>query len=110
MKENENEKEENPVRAGDYLKTVEYDSMDADDVVRVIQEALNHNEFNSEQKLFVLGYILNKNKEEYIMTLKKRLNNQKVKMRSQRSKFRKEQEALATPKPPVKKFIYRKKV
>lgn len=50
------------------LRTFHYN--DFENLIKKLKEYLNDDELAPEQKLFCAGYILNKNKEYYIMELK----------------------------------------
>ena len=96
------------LKTTDYLKNLEYDPMDAESVVEVLKEILTTDELEvPEQRLFVIGFVVNKNKEDYIISLKKRLNNAKTSYRQLKSK------GVAVPKKPAqspkKKYIVRRK-
>ena len=54
-----------------YLKSLEYDELDSQEIIEVLKSTLNLEEFVPEQILFCVGKILDKNKEAYIKLLKK---------------------------------------
>ena len=54
-----------------YLKSLEYDELDSQEIIEVLKATLNLEEFVPEQILFCVGKILDKNKEAYIKLLKK---------------------------------------
>ena len=102
----------------EYLSEVEFDSRDVDDVLRVLKEVLETDKLEStEQRLYCFGWILSKNKEEYI----RELSNDVKKYRKQRNLFQMELRVLnekfikyqkygtLTPKN-KKKLIVKKKV
>ena len=58
----------------DFLEKLDYNAIDPEDVIRAITEALNSNLKTSEEKLFVIGKILDANKEHYINELKRKIS------------------------------------
>ena len=64
----------------EFLESVSYNYKDPSDVIRVITEALNSDFDVPEQKLFVIGTILDENKENYIRDLKREICSLKGKL------------------------------
>ena len=88
----------------EFLETLNYDHKKPVDVIRVITETLNSELAAPEQKLFVIGTILDKNKENYIRDLKHEIYRLKGKI----EKMNKESVQTAVPKKKV--IVVKKKV
>ena len=91
-----------------YLKSLEYDEMDSQEVIEVLKKTLVLEEFVPEQILFCVGKILDKNKESYIKLLKKErgeLKSENVelknKVHSLELKLEKTKETVTIKKPEV---------
>ena len=66
----------------EYLKkieTVQFDDLDM--VLQTIRDYLDDESLSKEQKLYALGYLINKNKEQYIITLKQKIEHQKIEIK-----------------------------
>ncbi len=88
----------------EYLKkidTVPLDDLDA--IIQTLKDYLDDESLLKEQRLFAVGCLLNKNKEQYIHTLKQKITNQKNAIK----KIEKELEQLKQPKKKV--YIVKKK-
>lgn len=63
----------------EYLKkALAVNADDPDEIVKAIQKFLDDDSLSSEQKLFAFGLIVNKNKEYYILELKRQLSALKI--------------------------------
>lgn len=53
-----------------YTELLKFRWYEPNDIVEEFKNVLNDEEYSPEQKLFILGFLLNKNKENYIQQLK----------------------------------------
>lgn len=75
---------------------------DPEEIVKGLQNFLNDNTLSPEQKLYAFGYLVNKNKEYYILDLKEQIK--KAHLEIQQLKFPKKEKEL-----PKKKVVIVKK-
>ena len=61
-----------------YLKSLEIDYLEPDSVLKAIKQTLDTDFPDPEQKLYCIGYIIDRNKEDYIRLLKKNANDIKL--------------------------------
>jgi len=83
------------MKTNEYLKTIDFDPLDAGDVVRVLKETLEQDFECPEMTLFCIGKILDKNKEAYINILKNKTTEKQRKiddLTSEVSKLKKQNE------------------
>lgn len=70
-----------------YVESLEYNELDSLSVINAIKDVLSVEKFKPEQTLYCIGYILDKNKEEYIKVLKKDASKSKVEYEEAKNKI-----------------------